>query len=192
MQVESKSNTAANTSRPSHADSPRSSSSVLTSGDDSVMPHQIVEHEYELHMPVLPNPRPYWRFPNATEAYRSGAVSSQTGHTGQRLALNQPSTALSSVQSSHSDGGLHADHVLTDDSGMKLTGSRVSYNGGKPVEFTADQLQVRTVLRTWSFVVALCGAAEFAVLSAFYCTSHLRWKIQSLSHRAERTLAWTC
>jgi hypothetical protein len=101
------------------------------------MPHQIVEHEYELHMPVLPNPRPYWRFPNATEAYKN------TSGGGQRLALSQQSTALSSVQSSHSDGGAHTDRVLTDDSGLTLLGSSVCINGERTVNYDTDQLKVR-------------------------------------------------
>ena len=135
VQVESKGNTAGSTSRPSHADSPRSSSSALTSGDDVVMPHTLAEHDYELHMPLMANPRAYFRFPNATEAYRS-----------HRLAVSQQSAALSSGVSSQSDGG-HTERVLTDDSGLQLTGSTVVYNGCQTKQLEADSLKVRAAYR---------------------------------------------
>jgi hypothetical protein len=94
------------------------------------MPHTLAEHEYELHMPILANPRAYYRFPNATEAYK-----------GHRLAVSAQSTALSSAVSS--DGGGQTERVLTDDSGLQLTGSTVTYNEDSTVELTADQLKVR-------------------------------------------------
>lgn len=95
------------------------------------MPNTLVGHEYELHMPMLANPRAYYRFPNATEAYRS-----------HRLAVSHQSTVLSSAVSSQSDGA-HAERVLTDDSGLQLTGSSIVYNGGETtVELTADNLKV--------------------------------------------------
>lgn len=89
MQIESKSNTGGG-SRPSAFDSPRSSSSVLTSGDDSVMPHHVeahVEQQYEMLMPLLPHPSPYWRYPNATEAYRA---SHHRSASGRHLAAPTP------------------------------------------------------------------------------------------------------
>ena len=95
------------------------------------MPHTLAEHDYELHMPLLANPRAYYRFPNATEAYR-----------GHRLAVSQQSVALSSAVSSHSDGG-HVEQVLTDDSGLQLTGSTVLQNGVTSVELSAEDLKVR-------------------------------------------------
>lgn len=95
-----------------------------------MMPHTLAEHEYELHMPMMANPRAYFRFPNATEAYRS-----------HRLAVSQQSTALSSAVSSQSDGG-PVERVLTDDSGLKVTGSTVVYNGVKTVQLTAENLKV--------------------------------------------------
>jgi hypothetical protein len=136
VQVENR-GTSAGTSRPTHAESPRSSSSAMTSGEDCVMPHTLAEHEYELHMPIMANPRAYFRFPNATEAYRS-----------HRLAVSQHSGALSSALSSQSDGA-HGDRVLTDDSGLQLTGSTVVYNDVSSVELTAEQLKVCSPALFW-------------------------------------------
>lgn len=146
VQVEGKGNTVGSTSRPSHADSPPSSSSALTSADDCVMPHTLAEHEYELHMPLMANPRAYFRFPNATEAYRS-----------HRLAVSQQSTALSSGLSSQSDGG-HAERVLTDESGLQVTGSTVVYNGCQTKELPAASLKVRASCRL-PRSLSLAGAA---------------------------------
>eukprot|EP00892_Ulva_mutabilis_P010747 jgi/Ulvmu1/8044/UM004_0281.1 len=143
LEVESKSNTAPN-SRPSHADSPRSSSSVLTSGDDSVMPHQIVEHEYEMHMPILARPRPYWRFPNATEAYRAAHPSPlrSASSTNSRQLSYQHSSAVAPQSIASSDGGAHGDRVLTDDSGLQLMGSIVTVNGEEAMKLTEDDLRL--------------------------------------------------
>lgn len=142
-QVESKSNTAPN-SRPSHADSPRSSSSVLTSGDDSVMPHQIVEHEYEMHMPILARPRPYWRFPNATEAYRAAHPSPlrSASSSNSRQLTYQHSSAVAPQSVASSDGGVHGERVLTDDSGLQLMGSVVMADGEERIKLSEDDLRV--------------------------------------------------
>ena len=93
MQVESKSNTGR--SGPSGMDSERSSSSILTSGDDSVMPHAVeshVEQQYEMLMPILPHPSPYWRIPNATEAYRAAHRSPSGRHMAPPVATGPPSS----------------------------------------------------------------------------------------------------
>lgn len=143
LEVESKSNTAPN-SRPSHADSPRSTSSVLTSGDDSVMPHQIVEHEYEMHMPILAGPRPYWRFPNATEAYRAAHPSPlrNSSASSSRQLSYQHSSAVAPQSMPSSDGGVHGERVLTDDSGLQLLGSVVTVDDGECVKLSKEDLQL--------------------------------------------------
>lgn len=142
-QVESKSNTAPN-SRPSHADSPRSTSSVLTSGDDSVMPHQIVEHEYEMHMPILAGPRSYWRFPNATEAYRAAHPSPlRSASSANSRQIPYPhSSAITPQSMPSSDGGVHGERVLTDESGLTLLSSVVTVDGDESIVLSKEELQV--------------------------------------------------
>ena len=65
------------------------------------MPHTVeahVEQQLEMLMPILPHPAPYWRYPNATEAYRASLRSA----SGRHMA---PPTPPTSAGGSSATGG---------------------------------------------------------------------------------------
>jgi hypothetical protein len=219
VQIESKGNTAEG-SRPSNTDSPHSSNSVLTSGDDSVMPHHVeshVEQQYEMLMPVLPRPSPYWRYPNATEAYRNShphrspslkgtvagagvAPASPIGPllTSQHLPLVQHSTAMafaaapSCVGRPSSGGSFRAkvgvDRVLTDDSGLRLLSSVVNINDGKGQRVVSeDDLEVSAPW--WACLLAAVLVLGFVLPCVVLCAQGLAGSDQQHSQLSHQRAA---
>jgi hypothetical protein len=145
LQIESKSNTAMG-SRPSNLDSSPSSSSVLTAGDDSLMPPHV-EVEYELHMPILPQPRAYWRCPNATEYTKAhgapGHLASFAGSSARSPAMAAAASSALADALVSTGGSVTSERVLTEASGLRLVKSIVEYEDqAEACELLEGELEV--------------------------------------------------
>jgi hypothetical protein len=129
------------------------------------MPHAVeqhVEQQYEMLMPILARPRPYWRYPNATEAYRSMHRSPSTGKGTGPLAVH-PGSGTSFL--SHAG----VDPVVTDDSGLHLLQSTVQDEDGRVAHvLQASELDVRVHFysaRFCTFEFWLCCTPQLAHVS---------------------------
>jgi hypothetical protein len=142
------------------------------------MPHAVeqhVEQQYEMLMPILAKPNPYWRYPNATEAYRSMHRSPSTkgavviGPGSSPLATQQHSSAVANMiglgqTSAGSGASFHAhaamDRVVTDDSGLQLLQSTVRDEDGKVTRvLESSELDVRACC--FCTIVIICMDSHF-------------------------------
>lgn len=158
LELESKATSVSRNSRGDRPDgaaegSPRSSTSSLLSGDDSIMPH---DYEYQMFMPVFPGPHAYRRHPNATEAIRGSLHHATSVGASPPPSLEPDSAPMPAAMSQLPVGGSPelsfssrdapegADaFVATDDLGLQLLESVVQYEDERPDrELKAAELRV--------------------------------------------------